>query len=138
MLPEWERATIAETESPCAGSGPVFRLWGRRSVGALNDRRRLGRRAFLYALGGAAAAAALGPACRLTGATQPSGTASPTPFLPAAIASPVDYFITLDRQHFLDHAKMRQVVPFVVGTPEDFLAWFRNRLAAMVTSPQGS
>jgi hypothetical protein len=75
---------------------------------------------------------------RLTGATQPSGTASPTPFLPAAIASPVDYFITLDRQHFLDHGMMRQAVPFVVGTPADFLAWFRNRLAAMGAPPRGS
>jgi predicted nucleic acid-binding protein len=53
--------------------------------------------------------------------------------LAAAIASPVDYFVTLDRQHFLDIAKMRQAVPFVMGTPGDFQAWFRNRLAAMAT-----
>jgi len=58
--------------------------------------------------------------------------------LAAAIAAAADYFVTLDRQHFLDNAKMRQAVPFVVGTPGDFLAWFRNRLAAMVTSPRGS
>jgi predicted nucleic acid-binding protein len=57
--------------------------------------------------------------------------------LAAAIVSPVDYFITLDRQHFLDNANMRQAVPFVVGTPGDFLAWFRNRLAAMATLPRG-
>ncbi len=57
--------------------------------------------------------------------------------LAAAIAAPADYFVTLDRQRFLDNAKMRQAVPFVVGTPGDFLAWFRNRLAAMATSPRG-
>jgi predicted nucleic acid-binding protein len=58
--------------------------------------------------------------------------------LAAAIAAPANYFVTLDRHHFLDHAKMRQAVPFVVGTPGDFLAWFRKRLAAMATSPRGS
>lgn len=57
--------------------------------------------------------------------------------LAAAIAAPADFFVTLDRQHFLDNAKMRQAVPFVMGTPGDFLAWFRNRLAAMATSPRG-
>jgi predicted nucleic acid-binding protein len=57
--------------------------------------------------------------------------------LAAAIACQVDYFITLDRQHFLDNAKMRQAVPFVVGTPGDFLAWFRGRLAGEGTSPRG-
>jgi predicted nucleic acid-binding protein len=57
--------------------------------------------------------------------------------LAAAIASEVDSFVTLDRQHFLDNAKMRQAVPFVVGTPGDFLAWFRDRLAGQGTSPRG-
>jgi predicted nucleic acid-binding protein len=57
--------------------------------------------------------------------------------LAAAIASPVDYFATLDRHHFLDLAAMRQAVPFVVGTPGDFLVWFRGRLAAMGASPRG-
>ncbi len=57
--------------------------------------------------------------------------------LAAAIAAPPDYFVTPDRERFLDNAKLRQAVPFVVGTPGDFLAWFRNRLAAMATSPRG-
>src|SRR3990170_2491072 len=53
---------------------------GRRSEAALNGRRALSRREFLLALGGAAAAAALGPACRMASQIGPSG---PTPFLPA-------------------------------------------------------
>ncbi len=57
--------------------------------------------------------------------------------LAAAIASQADYLVTLDRQHFLDNAKMRQAVPFVVGTPGDFLAWFRGRIAGEGTSPRG-
>lgn len=57
--------------------------------------------------------------------------------LAAAIASQADYFVTLDRQHFLDNAKLQQAVPFVVGTPGDFLAWFRGRLAGEVNSPRG-
>jgi predicted nucleic acid-binding protein len=48
--------------------------------------------------------------------------------LAAAIASQADYLITLDRQHFLENAKLRQAVPLFVGTPGDFLAWFRGRL----------
>lgn len=47
--------------------------------------------------------------------------------LAAAIASGADYFVTLDRQHFLENARLRQAVPFVVGTPGDFLVWFRGR-----------
>ena len=58
--------------------------------------------------------------------------------LAAAIASEADYFVTLDRQHFLENAKLRQAVPIVVGTPGDFLAWFRGRLAGQGTSARGS
>jgi len=48
--------------------------------------------------------------------------------LAAAIASQADYLITLDRHHFLENAKLRQEVPLFLGTPGDFLAWFRGRL----------
>jgi predicted nucleic acid-binding protein len=47
--------------------------------------------------------------------------------LAAAITSGAEYFVTLDRQHFLENARLRQAVPFVVGTPGDFLVWFRRR-----------
>lgn len=49
--------------------------------------------------------------------------------LAAAVAAGVDYFVTLDRQHFLDNAALRAAVPFPLGTPGDCLAWFRERLA---------
>ncbi len=56
--------------------------------------------------------------------------------LAVAVASGVDYFVTLDRQHFLSNARLRQAVPFVVGTPGDFLAWFRVRLTGEGSSPR--
>jgi predicted nucleic acid-binding protein len=49
--------------------------------------------------------------------------------LAAAWASHSHYFVTLDRQHFLENAKLREIVPFGVGTPGDCLAWFRKLVA---------
>ena len=34
-----------------------------------------------------------------------------------------DFFITLDRQHFLDNEHLRAALPFPLGTPGDFLLW---------------
>lgn len=48
--------------------------------------------------------------------------------LGAAWAAGADYFVTLDRQHFLDNPSLRDAVPFPVGTPGDFLAWYRRQL----------
>ena len=42
-------------------------------------------------------------------------------------AAGVDYFVTLDRVHFLDNPKIRAAVPFPLGTPGDFLIWYRER-----------
>jgi predicted nucleic acid-binding protein len=39
----------------------------------------------------------------------------------------VDFLVTLDRLHFLDNQKLRDKVLFEVGTPGDFIAWFRQR-----------
>ena len=47
--------------------------------------------------------------------------------LAAAWAAAVDYFVTLDRVHFLDNPGMRAAVPFPLGTPGDFLIWYRER-----------
>ena len=58
--------------------------------------------------------------------------------LGAAVASGVDYLVTFDRQHFLENAKLRQALPFIVGTPGDFLAWFRGRLTGEGASPRGT
>lgn len=46
----------------------------------------------------------------------------------AAWSSGVDYFITLDQVHFLKNRKLRKLLPFNVGTPGDFLSWFREQL----------
>ena len=46
----------------------------------------------------------------------------------AAWSSGVDYFITLDQVHFLKNRKVRKLLPFDIGTPGDFLSWFKERL----------
>ena len=46
--------------------------------------------------------------------------------LAAALDARPDYFVTLDRAHFLDNDRLTQAVPFPVGTPGDFLAWWRT------------
>jgi predicted nucleic acid-binding protein len=45
--------------------------------------------------------------------------------LAAALNSQVDYFVTLDHQHFLDNPRLSGFAPFPIGMPGDFLAWFR-------------
>jgi hypothetical protein len=47
--------------------------------------------------------------------------------LAAAIAAQVDYFVTLDRQHFLTNEPLRAALPFPIGTPGDCLAWHRQQ-----------
>ena len=47
--------------------------------------------------------------------------------LAAAWAAGADYFVTLDRQHFLDNPQLCAAAPFPIGTPGDFLAWMRRR-----------
>ena len=40
--------------------------------------------------------------------------------------SGVDFFVTLDRQHFLENESLRASLPFPLGTPGDFLLWYRQ------------
>ena len=40
----------------------------------------------------------------------------------------VDYFVTLDRKHFIDNVRLVNEVPFPIGTPGDFLDWYRREL----------
>ena len=47
--------------------------------------------------------------------------------LAAALSGQVDYFVTLVRQHFLDNPRLSRFAPFPIGTPGNFLAWFRTR-----------
>ena len=48
--------------------------------------------------------------------------------LAAAWDAGMDYFVTLDKEHFLGDSGLRKAVPFPVGTPGDFLAFFRVRV----------
>lgn len=48
----------------------------------------------------------------------------------AAWEARVDYFVTLDRQHFLDNAALRAAAPFPVGAPGDCIQWLRTKLGA--------
>ena len=47
----------------------------------------------------------------------------------AAWGIQTDYFVTLDREHFIDNSSLVQAIPFPIGTPGDFLAWFRGRFS---------
>jgi predicted nucleic acid-binding protein len=46
--------------------------------------------------------------------------------------SGVDFFVTLDRQHFLDNEGLRTALPFPLGTPGDFLLWYRQNYVEKV------
>jgi predicted nucleic acid-binding protein len=49
--------------------------------------------------------------------------------LAAANSSAVDYFVTLDREHFLHNDKLKDSMPFPLGTSGDFLTWYRGLLS---------
>lgn len=50
--------------------------------------------------------------------------------LAAAWAAEIDYFVTLDRQHFLNNEQIHDATPFVVGTPGSCLAWYRRKISS--------
>lgn len=50
--------------------------------------------------------------------------------LAAAWTAGVDWFVTLDRKHFLSNQQLRDAAPFAVGTPGSCLEWYRNRLSS--------
>ena len=45
----------------------------------------------------------------------------------SAWESEVDYFVTLDRKYFLDNQLLMETIPFKMGTPGDFLEWYRGQ-----------
>ena len=51
--------------------------------------------------------------------------------LASAIGSEIEYFVTLDRKHFLDNEKLAHTVAFSIGTPGECLEWIRRRLRRM-------
>jgi predicted nucleic acid-binding protein len=56
---------------------------------------------------------------------QHSGDAQ---MLAAAWSSDIDYFVTLDKKNFLENPDLLKAAQFPIGTPGDFLAWFRAML----------
>jgi predicted nucleic acid-binding protein len=48
--------------------------------------------------------------------------------LASAWSAEVDYFVTLDRKHFIQNERLLKETPFLIGTPGDFLEWFRQQL----------
>lgn len=44
-----------------------------------------------------------------------------------AWAAHVDFFVTLDKMHFLGNVALRDILPFPIGTPGDCLAWIRGQ-----------
>ena len=47
--------------------------------------------------------------------------------LAEALAAKCDYFVTLDRKHFLENEALHRTLPMPIGTPGDCLAWFRGK-----------
>jgi predicted nucleic acid-binding protein len=56
--------------------------------------------------------------------------------LAEAVAAGVDFFVSLDRKHFVDNERVG-ALPFQVGTPGDFLAWYRQFLVGSSQGEQG-
>ena len=76
----------------------------------------------------------------IVGDADPAGLLSVTPHLDyapdlivagAAQSSDCDYFVTLDRKHFLNNAALRAALHMPMGTPGDYLAWHRAQLPAV-------
>lgn len=53
--------------------------------------------------------------------------------LAEALTINVDYLVSLDRKHLVGNPHVMHL-PFLVGTPADFLAWYRERLIAPAES----
>lgn len=46
----------------------------------------------------------------------------------AALGANISYFVTFNRKHFLGPLQNRPNLPFPIGTPGDFIAWFRKKV----------
>ena len=58
-----------------------------------------------------------------------------TQILASAWGEDIDFFVSLDRKHFVDNQRPVEEVPFRVGTPGDCLAWIRERLRDLADHP---
>ena len=48
--------------------------------------------------------------------------------LASAIDAHSDYFVTLDKRHFLGNADIKRAFSLNIGTPGDCLAWYKHNL----------
>ena len=55
-----------------------------------------------------------------------TGHAGDARILADAWAANVDFFTTLDKQHFLENPALQNILPFPIGTPGDFIGWYRE------------
>jgi len=44
-------------------------------------------------------------------------------------AAGVNYFVTMDRERILHNARLVETAPFAAGTPHEFIAWLKDRIA---------
>ncbi len=51
--------------------------------------------------------------------------------LASAMENSIEYFVTLDKRHFLDNPKLTRESAFKIGTPGESLEWIRRRLRRM-------
>jgi len=51
--------------------------------------------------------------------------------LACAMENSIEYFVTLDKKHFLDNPKLTRESAFKIGTPGECLEWIRRRLRRM-------
>lgn len=66
------------------------------------------------------------PIIRYEAALELTGHPGDARVLADAWGTEIDFFITLDHQHFLDNNILRAALPFRLGTPGDFLHWYRQ------------
>jgi len=50
--------------------------------------------------------------------------------LAAAWRAQIDYFVTLDKAHFLENTALREAAPFLIGTPGDCISWYRENFSS--------
>ena len=52
----------------------------------------------------------------------------------AALGADITYFVTFNRKHFLGSSAGRPNLPFPIGTPGDFISWFRKKMSPIETA----
>jgi predicted nucleic acid-binding protein len=67
---------------------------------------------------------------KLQACLQMTGHAGDARILADAWQAGVDYLVSLNQKHILNHPEWRGVLPFGIGTPGDFVQQFREDLGA--------